>query len=195
MVAAGGRGNVFAIVLAAGTAKRFGRTKQLEILDGDTLVGRAASIAREVCGIRTVLVVGHDGGPVMDAAGDLGYLVVNDNYADGIGGSIAAGVRGVAHVADAVLLTLADQPLITAAHLKSLIDAWSGDADEIVATAFADTVGPPVLFPPNAFAALSEISGDVGARSLLADEAFNVKTLHFADAAVDVDTPEDLTRL
>ena len=189
------RGNVFAIVLAAGTASRFGRTKQLEILEGKTLVGRAMSVARTVCGIRSVLVVGHDSGPVVSAAGRLGYVVVNDNYEDGIGGSIATAVRAIAHVADAILLTLADQPLVTAAHLESLIDAWSGDENEIIATSFADVLGPPVLFPPGAFDTLSKITGDVGARSLLGDETFNVKTIAFANAAIDVDTPDDLTRM
>jgi molybdenum cofactor cytidylyltransferase len=189
------RGNVFAIVLAAGTASRFGRTKQLEILEGRTLVGRAMGVARDACGIRTVLVAGHDSGPIIDAAGQLGYVVVNDNYKDGIGSSIATAVKAIAHVADAILLTLADQPLITAAHLESLIDAWSGDRDEIIATSFSNALGPPVLFPPNAFDTLSKLSGDVGARSLLGDEAFKVRTIEFADAAIDVDTPEDLTRL
>jgi molybdenum cofactor cytidylyltransferase len=195
MVAACKRGNVFAIVLAAGTASRFGRTKQIEIVEGNTLVGHAMNVAREVCGIRTVLVVGHDSGPVIQAAGEPAYLVVNDDYEDGIGGSIATAVRAIAHVADAVLVTLADQPLITAAHLDSLIDAWSGAREEIVATSFADALGPPVLFPPNAFGKLSKLSGDVGARSLLGDEAFSVTTIDFADAAIDVDTPEDLARL
>ena len=157
MVGADNRGDVFAVVLAAGTASRFGRTKQLEVLEGKTLVGRAMSVARSVCGIRSVLVVGHDSGPVVDAAGELGYVVVNDHYEDGIGGSIAAAVRAVSHVADAILLTLADQPLVTAAHLESLIEAWSGDDDEIVATSFADALGPPVLFPPGAFGTLSKI--------------------------------------
>jgi molybdenum cofactor cytidylyltransferase len=195
MVNADKRGNVFAIVLGAGTASRFGRTKQIEIVEGNTLVGHAMNVAREVCGIRTVLVVGHDSGPVIEAAGQPAFLVVNDDYEDGIGRSIATAVRAIAHVADAVLLTLADQPLITAAHLDSLIDAWSGARDEIVATSFADALGPPVLFPPSAFGKLSRLSGDVGARSLLRDEAFSVTTIDFADAAIDVDTPEDLARL
>ena len=195
MVDADTRGDIFAIVLAAGTSSRFGRTKQLEVLEGETLVGRAMGVARTVCGIRSVLVVGHDSGPVVDAAGELGYVVVNDNYEDGIGGSIATAVRAVAHVADAILLTLADQPLVTAAHLESLIDAWSGNENEIIATSFADALGPPVLFPPGAFDSMSKLSGDVGARSLLGDETFNVKSIGFADAAIDVDTPDDLTRL
>ena len=195
MVDPGNRGNVFAVVLAAGTAERFGRTKQLEVLEGKTLVGRAMSIARDVCGIRTLLVAGHDSVPVVEAAGELGYVVVNDDYEDGIGGSIATAARAISLVADAILLMLADQPLITTTHLEALLDVWSGKHDEIVATSFADALGPPVLFPRGAFETLSEMSGDTGARGLLEQDGFNVTTVAFADAEIDIDTPEDLGRL
>lgn len=195
MVDADKRGDVFAVVLAAGTASRFGRSKQLQIIDGSTLVGRAMSTAHDVCGNRALLVVGHDRGRIVDAAGGLGFVVVNENYEDGIGGSIAAATIAVAHVADALLLTLADQPLVPATHLEALVDEWSGAEYEIVATSFADVLGPPVLFPRGAFTRLSKMTGEVGARSLLGDTAFDVKKVHFADAEIDIDTPDDLRRL
>ncbi|MDH4003964.1 MAG: NTP transferase domain-containing protein, partial [Gammaproteobacteria bacterium] len=88
-----------------------------------------------------------------------------------------------------------DQPLITAHHLQALIDTWSGADDEIMATAFAGTTGPPVLFPRGAFEALGELSGDEGAKSVLRDPRFDVRTVPFEDAAVDIDTPTDLEKL
>ena len=187
---------MFAAVLAAGSSRRFGRSKQLEDFEGEPLVRRAAELAREVCGDRTVLVAGHESAAVIEAAGDAPrYLVVNERHADGIGGSIALVARAVSHVADAVLLLFADQPLITAAHLRSLVDNWSGDDDEIMATAFSGTEGPPVLFPRGAFSALARLSGDRGARSVLEDPRFDVRTIPFEDAAVDIDTPTDLANL
>lgn len=187
---------VFAAVLAAGESRRFGRSKQLQDFEGEPLVRRAAALAREVCGDRTVLVAGHEGAAVAAAAGTATqYLIVNDRYADGIGGSIALVARAVSHVADAVLLLFADQPLITAQHLRALVDNWSGADDEIVATGFSGTVGPPVLFPRGAFEALSELSGDKGAKSVLKDPTFNLHTIPFEDAAVDIDTPTDVEKL
>ena len=187
---------VFIAVLAAGGSNRFGRSKQLEDFEGRPLVRRAAELARAICGDRNVLVVGHESAAVVAAAGDASrYLVVNERYEEGLGGSIALAAKSLSHVADAVLLLFVDQPLITARHLRALIDTWSGADSEIVATAFSGTLGPPVLFPRGAFAALSGLSGDEGARSVLRDPQFDVRTIPFEDAAVDIDTPSDLAQL
>lgn len=187
---------VFAIVLAAGSAKRFGATKQLELVGGQPLVRRAADLACEMCGDHTVIVVGHDWRDVAAAArGDSGYLVYNERHADGIGTSISLAVRCVAHAARAILVLLADQPLITSQHLASLCDVWSGANDEITATAFAGTRGPPVLFPPATFAELARLEGDQGAQHLLRDDRYRTRTVIFEPAATDVNTQNDLTRL
>ena len=188
--------NVFALVLAAGSSTRFGTTKQTIEIDGVPLVKFALSAAAEACGDRTILVTGHDWRAVTGACAPLaGFLVRNDNFTAGLGGSIALGVRCVRHAADAILVVLADQPRITASHLAALVDAWSRADDEIVATAFAGTAGPPVLFPPSSFDDLAALTGDVGARQLLSDPRYTLKTVPFEPAAIDIDTPADLARL
>ncbi|MGA8205186.1 MAG: nucleotidyltransferase family protein [Woeseiaceae bacterium] len=187
---------IFALVLAAGAAQRYGATKQTIEIDGVPLVRLAVSAATGVCGERTILVTGHDWRAVSGACTPLaGFLLRNDDFAAGLGASIALGVRCVRHAADAVLVVLADQPRVTGAHLHDLIHAWSGADDEIVATAFAGTAGPPVLFPRAAFDRLASLTGDVGARQLLADPRYTVRTVSFEPAALDVDTPADLERL
>jgi len=187
---------VFAAVLAAGESRRFGRSKMLESVQRETLVRRAANLAREVCGDCSILVAGHESAAVTSAAGDAPqFVIVNDHYEEGIGGSIALAAKAVSHVADALLLLLADQPLVTAQHLRALMSHWQGADDEIVATAFAETMGPPVLFPRGAFDALGELTGDQGAKSLLQSSRFDVRTVPFEDAAIDIDTPADLKKL
>lgn len=191
-----GNRSVFAVVLAAGRSRRFGRSKLLEVLDGEPLVRRAAELARTVCGDRTVLVTGYDGEAVRTAAGDAPqFVIVNDRYDHGIGLSVALATNAVLHAADALLLLFADQPLVTADHLEALIDEWSGADDEIVATAYAGTQGPPVLFPRGAFGALGALTGDEGAKRVLLDPAFDLRTVPFEDAAIDIDTPADLENL
>jgi molybdenum cofactor cytidylyltransferase len=187
---------VFAAVLAAGESQRFGRSKMLESVQGETLVCSAANLAREVCGDCSILVVGHEGSAVCAAAGDAPqFVIVNDRYEEGIGGSIALAAGTVSHVADALLLLLADQPLVTAEHLRALVSQWDGADDAIVATAFSGTMGPPVLFPRAVFPALGELSGDQGAKTLLQSSRFDVRTIPFEDAAIDIDTPADLDKL
>ena len=63
------------------------------------------------------------------------------------------------------------------------------------ATAFAETRGPPVLFPRGAFDLLEKLTGDDGARAVLSDPRFTVHTVRFEDAAIDVDTPDDFAAL
>ncbi len=187
---------IFAIVLAAGASRRFGSSKQLASFDGDSLVRRAARLARQVCGDDSVLVVGHRADEIAAAAhGECRFLLVNDRYADGIGTSIALAVRALEHVADALLVLLADQPLITIADLEALLSAWPGEEDVIVASRFDGALGPPALLPRRSFGALRAQRGDSGARGLFDSGRFRVREVDCQAAATDVDTPADLERL
>ena len=187
-----------ACVLAAGTSTRFGATKLVQLLRGRPLVQHALLAAGGACGEQVFLVVGHDQDAVITATGGLcNNVVVNGDYQDGMGTSIAAGIRACQDDADAdaIIVLLGDQPLVTKAHLCNLIDKWSGADNEIVASGFDGIKGPPILFPSQAFAALSELRGDAGAKSLLANADFDVRSVECPQAGIDVDTPETLRHL
>lgn len=185
-----------ACVLAAGTSTRFGSTKLVQHMRGKPLLQHALLAAQGACKGWVTLVVGHDDEAVAEASAGLSNnVVVNRDYQRGIGASISTGVRACRDGADAILIVLADQPLVTAAHLSQLIDHWSGADDEIIASAFEGVVGPPILFPQKAFAALCKLNGDTGARKILSDDAFRVRSIDFAPAGTDIDTPEDLQKL
>ena len=187
---------IIAAVLAAGSGSRFGGDKLLREYRGAPLVARAARLAEAVCGARTLLVTGSDWHRVFDACTPLaGFLVRNDDWACGLGSSIAAAARTVSDSADALLLLLADQPLVTADHLRTLISTWSSSPRHIAATAFAGVTGPPALFPARYFPALAKLSGDRGARPVLTAAGADVRTVVFEPAAVDIDRREDLERL
>ncbi len=187
------RNAIFAIVLAAGASTRFGRTKQLESFDGLPLVTGAIRKAEAVCGDRTVLVVGKDWQQVAAACEPLrGFFVINDDYAQGIAGSIACGVRTVAECADAVILTMADLPLIGAVHFENLARTWTESPHSIVASAFEDTLGPPAVFPKADFDALLALQGDRGARPVIDANPDRVLAVSCEEAAFDIDRPEDL---
>lgn len=186
---------VIAVVLAAGTSRRFGSTKQLERIENETLIAMAAKTAASVVDDRVIVIAGADWQYVtQSAAHHSRFFSVNQRYEDGIGTSIALAARHCERRADAMLLMLADQPLITGAHLSNILDLWSGNPREIVASAYANTVGPPILFPRATFAALTQLRGDRGANALLHDPRFNTVSIPFADAAVDIDTRNDLRR-
>ncbi len=187
---------VFAVLLAAGESRRFGATKQLATVSGEALVHRAARRAAEACGDLSALVAGHEAADVIAAAGShCRFLLVNERYREGLGTTVSLAARALAPVADALLIVLADQPLVPAAHLRALIDTWSGDDDEIVASGFGSSNGPPLLLPRNTFEDLKALSGDQGARDLLDDSRFRLTVVQFEAAAVDVDTRADLDAL
>jgi len=187
--------SLYAVVLAAGEASRFGSTKQLADFAGEPLAARAIRTAEIVCGSRSLLVTGNDWYKVSAACEPLqGFMILNPRFADGLASSLAQGVRSVCDVADGMLLMLADQPLITTEHLKSLVKAWHSNPDSICASAYADTVGPPVIFPRRCFSDLMELRGDRGAKAVIDGNRDKVVTIQFEDAAVDIDRPDDLPK-
>lgn len=186
---------IFAVVLAAGEATRFGRTKQLVQLPGqdESLVRRASRLAAATCGERSLLVAGHDAVAVVaEAAAGCRFVAINERYADGLGSSVALAARALAHTADALLYLLADQPRISTRHLAGLCEAWTGNARHIVATSFGDSVGAPAILPRGTFDRLAELSDDSGASAVFDDDDCRLTTLRCDDAAVDIDTPGDL---
>jgi molybdenum cofactor cytidylyltransferase len=187
---------VFAVTLAAGSSSRFGSTKQLQDFHGGPLAGIAVRLATQNCGHRNIVVLGHRWREVAEACRPLdGFFVVNERHGSGIASSIRSGVSAVAHVADAVLLLLADQPLVTADHLASLIRQWRQAPGEIVASRYAGATGPPIVFPSRLFGQLSALEGDSGARAVVSSEGSRVHTIDFEPAAIDIDRPADLAGL
>jgi len=186
-------GNVYTLVLAAGRSQRFGSNKLLIEIDRMPLVRHAMQTAEAACGGRSLLVVGHDWQAVAAAAApQRGFLLRNEHYATGMGSSLALGSRALAGRADAIVVLLADQPLVDAGHIAELIDRWHGNDRRIVASAYADTAGAPVLLPSSCFGDLAGLEGDAGARRLIGDDRFETATVACAAGAVDIDTPDDV---
>lgn len=187
---------LFAVVLAAGQGRRFGGSKQLESWRGQALVAHAVRAAEAACGSRSLLITGHDAARVEAAAAPLaGFYLRNENWMNGLGSSLAAGVQALAGTADAVLVMLADQPLVDAVALQRLIDAWRAAPARIAASRYRGVLGVPAIFPASGFAALSELEGDRGARTLIEAAGSSVQVVECDAAAIDIDTPADLTRL
>ena len=182
-------------VLAAGSARRFGSNKLLATIDGEALVVRALRRARAAGIGPVILVTGFEAAAVAAfAAGEYDAIIHNPRFADGIGTSIAAAAAGTGGDRG-LMITLADQPLVTAAHLGELADAWQSAATRIVATAYAGIVGVPALFPPAARPALVALDGNRGARTVIESGSHPVLPVGFAAAAVDIDRPADLDGL
>ena len=196
---------VGAVVLAAGGSTRLGRPKQLVVHDGLPLVARAARAALEAGAHPVVVVLGSGAEAVRAAVASLPVVIgVNDAWAGGMGSSVALGVSELAARAPAirgVLLTLADQPLVGGAALARLVEAWSradahaANGAAIAAAEYANTVGVPAVFGRAHLEALRTLPPASGAARLLRAADARVCRVSIPEAAMDVDTPEDLARL
>ena len=183
---------VFVALLAAGASRRFGSPKQLHDWNGIPLVRHAVNQATSACGERVLLVLGHGWRDVLSAAAQTPFIALNEHHDRGMGTSIAVAVRSLQSVADAVIVMPADQPLVTADHLRALIDAWRRDNNEIVASHYAGIKGTPALFGAGAFKELASLDGEDGARALLSSDRYRVQSVACEAAAFDIDSPADL---
>ena len=104
------------------------------------------------------------------------------------------GVAAADPDADALLLTLCDQPDIRAEQLGTLVAAWRATPDNVAAAAYAGTRGVPAIFPARCREALARLGGDRGAQAVIAAEP-DVTVVDMPEAAFDVDTPEDARRI
>jgi CTP:molybdopterin cytidylyltransferase MocA len=188
--------DVVVLVLAAGSAGRFGAPKQCVHVDGVPLVRRAALAGLGV-GADVVVVTGANAGAVAEALQGLPLETLhNAGWADGMGTSIACGIRHVAQNAGgrAALICLSDQPLVGTAQLQRLIDAHGETPDHIIAADHGTALGPPCIFPRRFYPELAALPGAEGARRVLAAHAADVRIVAMPEASVDIDTRDDLAR-
>jgi CTP:molybdopterin cytidylyltransferase MocA len=172
-------------ILAAGGATRFGGGKLDALLAGKALGRWALDAALAVAHERLALVVAE---PAPVFAREAGCkLLVNDRAAEGLGTSAALAARWAAG-SDALLVVLADMPLVTAATLAKLAAAGGPAA----ASYPGGKPGAPACFPAALFPALESLSGDAGAARVLRGLPGVTLVEVPPHELRDVDRPEDL---
>lgn len=174
------------VLLAAGQAKRFGGGKLMAEFHGRPLWKRAAETAEATDFSERLLVIGPNS-PIR-ARPDW-RLVDNPVAGQGIGTSIAAGVRSLTDC-DRVIIMLADMPLVSRTHLGRLFLKQG-----VAFTRFPHgSAGCPAIFPRSVFPLLDTLNGDRGARSLNLGDAELIAPPHEGQLA-DVDEVCDLQQL
>jgi molybdenum cofactor cytidylyltransferase len=172
------------VLLAAGRGERFGGGKLAALLAGKPLAHHAADTFRRIDFAAHIAVIGPDTPPLP------GYVTIAlDPPGAPQSRSVALGVAAArAAGAQAVMIALADMPLVPLDHVHTMIAAFDGDR---LTSRLADTNLPPVLFGARHFAALCALEGDRGAGSLLRGAPWLALS---AACALDVDQAEDLCR-
>ena len=178
-----------ALLLAAGASRRLGRPKQLERIDGEPLVRRAARAALEA-GFHPVLVVlGSERERVQSALEGLDVVpVFNPLWEEGLASGLRLGVAALPTDAAGVLLLVCDQVALEAGVLRRLRTTFDEHPDRPAACAYGGTVGVPALLPRALFPALAALQGDRGARDLLREGA--ISPVPWPEGVQDLDGPQ-----
>ena len=198
--------NIAVVLLAAGASRRLGQPKQLLPYQGTTLLRHAADMA---CGLATsppapspgrsyfagkggvIVVLGAHAEQIAPALEGLPVtIVIAEDWQEGMAASLRAGIRAVSD-AEAGLVMLCDQPLVTTELLQALLQEW--EPGSIVASDYGEALGPPCVFGRPYFPELLTLTGDSGARKLL--QKYPCRTVAFPGGRTDVDTREDASRL
>jgi molybdenum cofactor cytidylyltransferase len=187
---------IAAVVLAAGRSERMGAPKLLLDLSGRSLLRRVIDNVRASRCQEIVVVLGAGAEEVAaEARGPGVNFVTNDRYRDGMGTSIACGIAALGPSCEAAVIVLGDQPFVGSASIDALIAAYQQSGKPIVASRYGTVAGAPTLIGRMLFAEARGLTGDVGGRALIREHPGMVVEVPLPDAAaLDVDTPHDLTR-
>jgi len=186
---------IVGILLAAGSASRFGGDKLLAPLEDGTPLGVRTLNNLAVCVGSVVAVVRPGDQALARALSDHGAEVTFCPYAaDGMGQSLAWGIRATP-IAKAWVIALADMPWIEIATTRRIAGVLRRGA-ELVAASHQGVRGHPVGFSRRFYAELAALSGDEGAKALVRGHERELQLIEVDDPGVsrDVDTPADLSR-
>ena len=187
------------VILAAGTASRMGKTKQLLPLGPQPMLWHVAAAACQSHLAEVLVITGAAADPIATAVKDLPLRIIhNPDWQQGQSSSLLAGLHGLSPRTEAIIFLLADQPLVTPDLINSLIDQWRCSGKTIVCPCYEAKRGNPVLFDLAAWRNdLEQLDGDQGARCILAahPEAIGYLPVASDEIFLDVDTAEDYAKM
>jgi len=202
------RTTVAGVLLAAGAGSRLGRPKALVELNGQTLAERGTGMLR-AAGTDPIIVVTGAAPLELDRV----HTVYNGQWRTGMGSSLRAALRALTGPADrtadrtvdpalpanvgAVVVALADQPLVGAGAVVRLIAAYRDGASVVVAAYDGRPRNPVLLAREHWPEVIATAAGDQGARAFLRARADLVTLVECGDTGSpdDIDTAEDLERV
>jgi molybdenum cofactor cytidylyltransferase len=190
---------VGAVILAAGASSRMGRPKQTLPFRNKSLLRRAALAALGTGCFPVIVVTGAnaelsrrelDGLNVREA--------LNPRWETGMASSIHVGLEallGADGDAAAAVFMLCDQPYVTADVISGLVAAHRVTHGPVIASTYGGSYGVPALFSRSLFAELAGLEGGAGAKQVIQRYASEAHFLPFPGGEMDVDTPDDFSRL
>ena len=192
---------ISAIVPTAGLSSRMGQNKLLMPFGDKSLIEHAVDTLKASDVDEIVVVLGHEADQVRSRLERRRVnFVHNPDYREGLSTSVRTGMSAVAKGADAIMIYLADQPLIQPDEISRLIQAFAEAkraGKSIVVPFFENRRGNPVILDASYRAMVLDIVGDVGCRRIIRrypEQVFAVQ-MQTDHVVRDVDTLEDFLRV
>lgn len=192
-------GQTVAIVLAAGAGSRFGGRKLLASLEGRPVLQHVLD-RLDGAGLTDVVVVLGDDAAAIEAAiaWRTERRVRNDDPGRGLSSSVRVGIEALDASADAALIVLGDQPSVSVAAIRALLDTPSDPARPVVVPVYeADAGRNPVRIGREAFGLVAAARGDRGLGPVIAAHPKLVRevALDVPGGNPDIDTRADLVAM
>lgn len=182
------------VVLAAGSARRFGGNKLTAAVAGVTLIRRALSAVPAERFSQVAVVTQYP--EIWKLAKEFSFTPVwNDVPEAGVSRSIALGLAALGNCPGALFL-VADQPLLRRESVDALVTLWQEKPDGIAALGHGGVRGNPCLFPARLFPELRALQGDRGGAAVIRRHEDLLTLLEVDPRELqDADTPEALAAI
>ena len=186
---------VKALVLAAGSSKRFGSRKLIAKLPGGETVLRR-TLNRIKLALPNVTVISsielYSSTSLSDSHSEIEIEIFADSH-KGMGASLSHGIK-LSQKSNACLVCLADMPFIQTSTYREIASKLT--KNNIVVPVYKGKQGNPVGFGERFFRELASLSGDKGGRTLIEKYSDSTSYIDVDDPTIlyDIDTPEDLEK-
>ena len=181
------------LILAAGESSRMGeRIKQILPWKNYNLLGNALTQAKTTMADATYVVLGaYEEIIKAEVSFEPNSIIQNPNWKNGLGSSIAAGMdyflsKELAY--DAVLIMLADQPLMDTNYLNKMLGNWKANSSKIITTQYNGRSGVPAIFGNEYFIELQKLNKDFGAKDIIATNESAILALNPEGKEIDIDS-------
>lgn len=170
------------VILAAGSASRFGSPKQIATFRGKPLWEWSYRAAQLAVADQVVIVAA----PLLQSIFPKEHVVVNHQASSGMASSIHQGILAIRAEIECAVILLADQPHVTGEHIRELVQF------KTAASRYPDgTLGVPCAFPREIFPVLLALEGDQGAKRVISSGRYPFHALPFENP-LDIDTVSDM---
>ena len=179
---------VSAILLAAGESKRMGELKLLLPFGTSTIIEKSIDNLLSSRVDEVIVVTGYKAEEVIKRiAGKEVRIVVNPHYRQGMSTSITAGLNLIDRKAKAIMIALADQPVIDSRVVNDLIEEFCRHSKGIIVPVYQGKRGHPVVFSVKYKKELLKLGGDVGGKEIVAQHPNDVLEVPVESRGISID--------